>query len=282
VSGVGLLFVLAALSDVRTPRFSSGTDQVRLDVVVSRGAEPIAGLSAEDFEVRDNGARQEVQLVSRDERAVHAVLVLDFSSSLLDEAREKLKAAAASFLGKLDPNDHATLLTFTHDLRLISGPTLPGAVQFQVKKLDGSGSTALYDAVYAGMTVAGAAPGRPFVLVFTDGINYFSWLGEAQLLDVARGLEPTVYVVSTGKWPESEDVVRRVVRESGGRLWHGRSIDQLDEDFDRVLAEVKNRYLLTYSPPDPPRPGWHEIKVKLRRGKGQVRARRGYFAGPLP
>jgi VWFA-related protein len=282
MNGLGLLFVLAALAETRVPRFSSGTDQVRLDVAVSRGADPIAGLGAEDFEVRDNGARQDVALVSREERAVHAVLVLDLSSSLLNDDRDKLKAAAASFLGKLEPNDHATLLTFTHDLRLASGPTAPSAAQMQVKKLGGFGSTALYDAVYAGMTVAGAAPGRPFVLVFTDGLNYFSWLGATQLLDVARGLEPTVYVVSTGEWPDSEDVVRRVVRESGGQLWHGRSIERLSEDFDRVLAEVKNRYLLVYDVPGTPQPGWHEIKVKLRRGKAQVRARRGYFVGRQP
>jgi VWFA-related protein len=297
-----LLLLLPALA-VSPPVFTSETEQVRVDVAVSRDGQPATGLPAEAFEVRDNGALRKVELVSREERSVHAVLVLDQSDSLRPPERAALKRAAAAFLTNLDATDRATLISFTHDLRLVSGPAAPATVLAALDNLGDSGGTALYDAVYAGLTLAGGAAGRPFVLVFTDGQDQVSWLAEDKLLQAARTLEATVYVVSTEDWPErdggprivrlvrfdrptrasglvetgSRDTLRTIVAETGGQLLTGRARDSFEDDFIRVLAEVKNRYLLVYDAPGG-KPGWHKLDVRVKKHKGEVRARRGYFA----
>jgi VWFA-related protein len=299
------------------PRFSADIQQVRLDVAVSRGGDPVPDLTAGDFEVLDDGARQPVTLVERGEQTVHGVLVLDLSSSLDAGERQAILDAAAAFLRKLEPGDMATLLTFTQDVRLISGPGTPESVLASLSKLEDYGTTALYDAVYAGVTVAGAAPGRPFVLVFTDGLDQISWMTADKLANVVRGLEASVYVVSPEPWPDDKDepadtaipreqtghpygfgqawaergqgpwrrgvaaasreVMDRIVAETGGRRLNGKSADDFADHFTQVLADVKSRYLLVYDAPEG-RPGWHEIKVRLKKRKGEVRARRGYFA----
>ena len=302
------LLLSAILAAGPPPVFTSTADRVRVDVVVSHGGATLKDLPPEAFEVKDNGAIQRVEIASREERAVHGVLVLDLSASLRPRERAALKEAAAAFLRRLEPSDHATLVTFTHDVRLVSGPADPATVLAALDDLEDSGSTSLYDALYAGLVLAGAEEGRPFVLVFTDGEDQTSWLGASDLTQTALRLEASVYVVSPEKWAAGADVsmraaqfsvppaaagapslpprvesasrniVRALVASTGGQILTSHGPDGFAADFERVLAEVKNRYLLVYDVEGPPRPGWHKLEVRLKKAKGEVRARRGYFA----
>jgi hypothetical protein len=54
------------------------------------------------------------------------------------------------------------------------------------------------------------------------------------------------------------------VTRGGGRTWSASS--------DRELRE-----LFTYTPRGTTRPGWHELKVKLKSGGAEITARPGYF-----
>ena len=53
----------------QAPTFSTRTDVVRLDVLVTDGAQPIMGLEARDFEVLDNGVPQKVDACPRIRRS---------------------------------------------------------------------------------------------------------------------------------------------------------------------------------------------------------------------
>jgi hypothetical protein len=75
------------------------------------------------------------------------------------------------------------------------------------------------------------------------------------------------------------DPLAEIVEETGGKVWDVGSAKHLEDAFSRVLHEAKGRYLLSYEPAGPARPGWHKVEVRLRRHKGDVRTRRGYFAG---
>jgi hypothetical protein len=46
--------------------------------------------------------------------------------------------------------------------------------------------------------------------------------------------------------------------------------------FTSALDEMRARYLVTFAPRSPT-PGWHELKVSVRRGGVDVKARPGYF-----
>jgi hypothetical protein len=45
---------------------------------------------------------------------------------------------------------------------------------------------------------------------------------------------------------------------------------------------MRARYLLTYSPNEPPKEGYHTLKVTLKNARGDVTARPGYFVGAPP
>jgi hypothetical protein len=62
------------------PVFGAAVGLVEVDVFVASRDAPVMDLTAEDFEVRDNGVRQEARLVSLDTVGVTATLVIDTSA----------------------------------------------------------------------------------------------------------------------------------------------------------------------------------------------------------
>ena len=63
---------------------------------------------------------------------------------------------------------------------------------------------------------------------------------------------------------------------TGGTLQRVRNAD---EGLAEILTNFRSSYVLRYTPIEAPKPGWHEIKVKVTRpGSYNIRARRGYAA----
>jgi VWFA-related protein len=83
----------------------------------------------------------------------------------------------------------------------------------------------------------------------------------------------------TGEGQPQNALLRDLAENTGGRLWEASS-RQLTETFVKVLEDIRTRYVLTYSPTGVATGGWHAVQVKLTRGRGDIRARPGYFATP--
>src|SRR5713226_3315826 len=78
--------------------FSSRTLGVRVDVLVTDGRTPVGGLTAADFELRDNGVVQPIDLVDSSDVPVNAVLALDTSVSTSGQRQNDLIAASLALL----------------------------------------------------------------------------------------------------------------------------------------------------------------------------------------
>src|SRR4029079_11708035 len=76
--------------------FRSGVELVELDVSVTRGGVPVAGLTARDFNLTDNGAAQEVASVTLEKLPLSVTLVLDTSQSVAGERLQHLVQAGAA------------------------------------------------------------------------------------------------------------------------------------------------------------------------------------------
>ena len=143
------------------PTFSARVEGVRIDVLVTDGGRPVTGLGAADFEVRDNGVPQTIDLVSLGDVAVSVVMVLDLSASLVGSRLVMLQGAGVSLLEALGPQDQAALLSFnravvqrvplTRDLAALRGALLATTAD---------GDTSLIDAALAGMLVGDTEGGR--------------------------------------------------------------------------------------------------------------------------
>ena len=101
---------------VQAQTFKSSTEAVRVDVLVTDDGRPVRDLERQDFEVRDNGVLQTVDIVSFESIPLSIMLALDLSSSVTEEGLGHLRAAGNALLDGLTPADRAGVLTFSHAL----------------------------------------------------------------------------------------------------------------------------------------------------------------------
>jgi len=289
------LAVSGAALTAQQPTFRAGVEIVRLDVSVTRGGEPVTGLTVADFEVRDNGKRQQLIGLLREEVPLDVFFVFDTSGSVRGGKREDLRRAAHAFLSRLVPGDQAALVTFSHQVSLLQSLTPDlGFVGRAVDALEPGGSTALNDGLYAALLQRTPNERRAVVVIFSDGLENISWLTVDTVVEAAKRSDIVVYGVTllaqagptrvsvrqpeTFPPPLEDELLRRVALATGGRVWAADSSGRLEEMFTDVLREIRSRYLLAYEPEPAGQAGWHRVQVKVKRDKGVVTSRPGYYA----
>jgi VWFA-related protein len=268
---------VAAVTSTLAQTFKSSVEAVRVDVLVTDRGNPVRGLRAGDFEVRDNGVVQPVNLVSFEETPLNVVMALDLSGSVEGERLRDLRRAGRALMGGLRRDDRAGLLTFSHVVTGRSGLSTDRAgILDALDVAEPSGETSLVDAAYAGLMMGESEGGRALVVLFSDGLDVSSWLTPQPVLDTARRVDAVVYAVSLrGSRPRFLEELTSV---TGGRLIDVES-KNLSETFLKVLNEFRERYVLSYSPEGVSRSGWHQLEVRVKGRKASVKARPGYVAG---
>jgi VWFA-related protein len=277
-------------------------EAVRVDVLVTDGNRPIAGLTAADFELRDSGVPQRIDSVALEDVPLSIMLALDTSESVAGAPLLHLKTAAAAVLDLLRKEDRAALLTFSHEVKLRSPWTEPTGLLAPIALTDAGGATSLHDAAYAALMLKDERPGRSLVLVFSDGDDTSSWLPGAAVIDLARRSDSVVYAVGlssrTGLIPGylvdfssglqappphvtvaalTGRFLAALAAETGGRYVDAENSRELRDTFVRIVTEFRSRYLLMYTPRGVDSGGWHPLEVKLEGKRGKVTARRGYL-----
>jgi Ca-activated chloride channel family protein len=290
-------------------QFTSRALAVRVDVLVTDGRQPVAGLTARDFGLKDDGVVQAIAQIDHEQLPLNLILVFDTSSSVAGARMRALLDAAQSLVGQLRDGDRVAVLSFASRVRLLT-PLTPSRQQVRgaLAAIEATGATSLRDAAFAALALRGADPGRTLLLIFSDGDDTSSWLSRAQVVEAARRTDAVVYAVAVTReqtvtrvavaspgWPGTAGALQAVrqdtvsvksagrfleelTQESGGRILFATSDADLRGAFTRTLAEFRDRYVLSYTPEGVAATGWHRLDVTLKGKKGKVRARRGYFA----
>lgn len=269
-----------ATGSTQAPRFSSSVEAVRLDVLVTRDGQPVRGLRPDEFEVRDNGVLQKVDLVSFEEVPLNVVMALDVSASVEGERLDHLGEAVGALVGGLRADDRAGLVTFSHVVAEACHPTGDFAeVRRAIDRVRASGDTSLADGAYAGLVLAESAERRPLLVVFSDGIDSSSWLSPGEVLEAAKRADTVVYAVTTER-DRQPQFLRDLTDATGGDLLSVGSTEDVAASFVRILDEFRYRYLVSFTPQGVAKGGWHDLRVRVRRSNVDVRARPGYQAAP--
>lgn len=285
--------LLAVLTASPPPVFGASVEKVYVDAFVTRAGRPVTGLVAADFELRDDGAPQPVELVALEQAPLSIVLALDTSGSMAGTMLEALRAAGHAVVDGLPPWDHVALLSFNHLLELRAPATTDRpSLHRAVDRLEAQGATALRDAIYAAIRLS-APDDRRVVVVFSDGADNLSWLSADDVREASRKTGTTVYAISRtpaskgadpppsfGAYaPQREDGSARELRllseSTGGMFLEAADPDAVRARFKRIIEEMSTRYLLAFVP-KVRREGEHRLDLKVRSGKGSVRCRRSY------
>lgn len=292
VVAVAALAPLSAIAIARQqPTFRVGVDLVTVDVSVTRNLEPVSGLKADDFAVFDNGVKQKLERVIQEQVPLEAFLVLDVSGSVAGQKLEQLKAAARAFVSGLTAQDKVALVTFSEKVTVAQALTANfDAFARAVSAVEAGGNTALYDATHLAIELRKRGDTRGVAVVFTDGMDNASTMSAKTVVQAAERSDLVVYGVTVSEargapafGPQALrsqfqiGFLRSLADTTGGRVFNAASGPRLKDAFGLVLDDIRARYLLTYYP-DKVAAGWHKLEVKLNGVKGNVLARRGYYA----
>jgi Ca-activated chloride channel homolog len=261
--------------------FSSRTLGVRVDVSVTDGRNPVGGLTAADFELRDNGVVQAIQIVDSTDIPINAILALDSSASTAGQRQKDLVGASDALLAGLKPGDRAALTTFNHAVAPQIGLTTDlAAVQRELRRIEPNGETSIMDGTYVALTATLAQAGRSLVVVCTDGYDTSSWLQPDEVLESAKRSSAVIYAV-TAATARRRSPLKDLTDATGGHMLQVSSGGDLRDAFRKILHDFRSRYVLAYSPQGVTTDGFHRLDVRVKRGGLTVRSRGGYVGeGP--
>ena len=289
----GALAVLAAFSlsvTAQQPTFRSGTQLVSLFVTVTDlQRRLVPDLLQEDFEVLDNGKPQPIVFFDNQPQPITVVVMLDTSGSMTG-AIKFLRQAAEQFLIRLHPEDRGMVGAFNDKIEF-------GSAEFTsdrddlvaaMKELDYGNSTRLYDGIAASLDQLDGVSGRRVILVFTDGEDTASKVGQGSVIERARNDEVMVYSIGL----ESEyfngarmvrgkpdGALRKIADETGGGYFELDKTADLAPTFTRVAQELHSQYVVGFTPSQLDGKV-HKLVVRVKQAGMTGRARRSYLADP--
>src|SRR5262249_47411270 len=94
------------------------TELVNLNVVVTdRRGQRVRGLGKDDFEIYEDGVKQEISHFAAEERSLKLALLFDTSISM-EETLPTVKQAAIKFVGDLSADDKLSVVSFASKVSL--------------------------------------------------------------------------------------------------------------------------------------------------------------------
>ena len=261
------------------PTFSSRVEGVRVDVLVTDASrKPLRGLTPADFAIRDNGVPQKVDVVSFGEIELNVGLAFDMSESVAGARLQQLQTASQALTAELRSADQSSLITFDQEVTLRCPMSLDrSCLQRALGEAAPRGLTALIDGTLAGIIAGESDVGRSLLMVFSDGLDTASFMNAERVLDMGRRSDVVVYpIASRDARPE---FLEELASLTGGQLHEVRRDEELSKTFRAILDEFRYRYLVTYTPTNVARDGWHKLEVRVNRSGARVKARPGYQGG---
>lgn len=276
--------------------FQARVDVVHLPVVVTeRNGTIVTGLTAEDFEVIDEGQPQAIQSFAEGPPGASMPLylgaMLDKSESMELNAKSAADALV-NFVEAMPEATDVTLVEFDSSVRVSRySPNSYERLFERVRDRKPGRETALYDAMGRYVEIAGDRQGLHVLLVYTDGGDSGRGLNATELQARLQQGNVLVYgIVYLENEPVASERARQryisteLVRATGGEAFFPSSPADVDRIYERIRAEMAARYTLGYAMPADATGGqFRRVTVRLRdsRDGRRVRTRSGYTV-PAP
>jgi VWFA-related protein len=286
----------------------------------------LSNLKKEDVRVLEDGQPQEIFTFQPNIDLPLSIAVLIDTSQSEERTLPDEKSAARSFLEAVmrPEKDEAAIVSFTGDVTLeqgftgnlsrlrraidhvefvppsgyigggvVVGSTPPISDQNQMM----AGSTALWDAVWATsneLLSDSADNTRRAMILLTDGVDTISQVKMHEAIERAQKADALIYAIGIGdSYQGGVDMgsLRKVAEKTGGRAYFPRSESELRSAFDQIQRDLREQYLVAYSPSNKARDGsYRRIQIEivdpeLRKQNPKLNYRPGYFAkaaGPEP
>jgi len=254
----------------------------------------VTGLDKENFRVFEDKVEQKVVQFSSEDAPISLGIIFDCSGSMGPKL-EKSREAVAQFFKTANPDDEFFLVEFNDRAEMaVKFTTRLQEIQNRLTFTQSKGRTALLDAVYLGLhTMKKARNSRKALLIISDGGDNNSRYTETEIKDLVREADVQIYAIgiyepigTRSRTPEElsgPSLLTEIAEQTGGRCFPVENINELPDVAEKIGIELRNQYVLGYSPKNQQRDGkYRKVQVKLvqPRGLPPLRAfwRMGYYA----
>lgn len=299
----------------RKPEEQAPTIRVDVDVVnvlctvKDRKGRLINALEKNDFEIFEDGQKQQVRYFTRETALPLTIgLLVDTSISQGRLVPAERDASEVFFRRVLGSKDLAFLISFDTDVDLLQDLTgnqnlLRSALgQLRVNTSGPPPSrvtipqgpfplpprgTLFYDAVYLAATEKLASEvGRKTIVLITDGQDQGSRMKLEAAVEAAQKSDVIAYGIlfyDRGFYGPlgyaGDSALKKVAEETGGRLFRVSHGKELATAFDEISNELRSQYSIGYTPTNPRRDGrFRQLRIRTVRDDLKVQARKGYYA----
>jgi Ca-activated chloride channel homolog len=278
-----------------TTSFRADTTLVVIPVsVTDKTNRYVLGLEKDNFQIIEDGTKQTITHFSSEDAPLSIGLIVDISGSIGSEI-ETSRRAAGEFLKTINSGDEVFLvecsdqaqvaLHFTHDSAEINN---------KLKTATTGGLTALLDAVRLGIDEMKTAQNpRKALLVISDGGDNNSRYTSQQVEELVRQADVQIFAMGVfepftfGRAGAAElsgpRLLSEISEQTGGRALAASGSNDLPGLASRIGLELRNQYVLAYSPVNKERDGKFrhvEVTIKAPEALPELKARwrTGYFA----
>ena len=234
---------------------------VMVDATVkSKAGQIMDDLKRADFQLREDGVEQNVQIFSRDELPLNVALVLDLSDSI-GPFLGPLRDAANTALSSLKAEDEVALFTFSTEAELrVPFTRDKSEIAKQINAFKVGGATNINDGIFVPAKYLLSAPpkGRRVIILISDDVATYS--GGEGTRDIVTELIASDAVLYNLKIPGYNPPgtllhatlekglvnIRKVMEQTGGEVFDVQDVAHLDTVFSALILRIKTRYTLGY------------------------------------
>jgi VWFA-related protein len=242
------------------------------------------------FQIYENGVLQQIKSFRKEDVPVSLGLIIDNSASMTDK-RARVAAAALGLVQSSNPDDEVFIVNFDESPSLDADFTSdPKQLKKALARIDSRGGTAMRDAL---RTAIEHLHGRnkkdkKVLVVVTDGNDNSSLEPLDTVIRVAQQNEVLVYAIGllSDETPREAEKAKRaldsIARATGGQTYFPADVSEIDRIAPQIAHEIRNQYIVTYSPSNQELDGsFRQIRVLVDSpGVKNIRTRSGYYATP--
>jgi Ca-activated chloride channel family protein len=247
------------------------TKLVSLTVTVSdRFGRFVTGLEKRNFEVFDDGVKQEIAHFSDEDAPLTLGIVYDVSGSMGDLTSRSFQALR-KFFETSHEDDEYFIIAFNDRVKLVQDFTnSPGDIMSKVIFVKAKGSTALYDGVYLGLEKARQGRHRKrALLIISDGEENSSRYSGRELRDMLKESDTAVYGITISQLYAGVGTLEQLSDWSGGMTFSPADEPQTRDIYTRIALMLRHQYAIGFYPSDTTSSAlWHKVRIRLTAPRG--------------
>ncbi|MGB2644956.1 MAG: VWA domain-containing protein [Candidatus Acidiferrum sp.] len=259
--GVGACTPMAGAQDQDGSMIRVGVNLVLLDATVkTKAGQIMSDLKKEDFQVREDGVEQKIDVFSRDALPINVALVLDLSDSI-GPFLGPLRDAANTALSALKPDDEVALFTFSTEAQMRQPFTTDKtAIANQINSFHAGGATNINDGIFLASQYLLKLPpkGRRVIILISDDVGTDAGgQGTHDIVTEAIAADAVLYNLKIPGYNPPQTLfaasmipglvnIRKVADETGGEIFNVQDVAHLDAVFRALIERIKTRYTLGY------------------------------------